>query len=100
MGVNGGLPFKVCHSGLMGKSNAQPGPLRMHPRDEATLHHACVMLGNVTDFNVRNCAYMRLDLAPTVTRPISTTPSMTKRGGLVCLNSAARFDKWNRAAVR
>ena len=23
-----------------------------------------------------------------------------KRGGLVCLNSAARFDKWNRAAVR
>ena len=22
------------------------------------------------------------------------------RGGLVCLNSAARFDKWNRAAVR
>ena len=50
----------------------------MHPRDEATLHHACVMLGNVTDFNVRNCAYMRLDLAPTVTRPISTTPSMTK----------------------
>ena len=70
MGVNGGLPFKVCHSGLMGKSNAQPGPLRMHPRDEATLHHACVMLGNVTDFNVRNCAYMRLDLAPTVTRAL------------------------------
>ena len=25
---------------------------------------------------------------------------MEKRGGLVCLNSAARFDKWNRAAVR
>ena len=24
----------------------------------------------------------------------------TYRGGLVCLNSAARFDKWNRAAVR
>ena len=24
----------------------------------------------------------------------------TQRGGLVCLNSAARFDKWNRAAVR
>ena len=24
----------------------------------------------------------------------------TLRGGLVCLNSAARFDKWNRAAVR
>ena len=24
----------------------------------------------------------------------------TVRGGLVCLNSAARFDKWNRAAVR
>ena len=24
----------------------------------------------------------------------------SKRGGLVCLNSAARFDKWNRAAVR
>ena len=24
----------------------------------------------------------------------------TFRGGLVCLNSAARFDKWNRAAVR
>ena len=24
----------------------------------------------------------------------------TGRGGLVCLNSAARFDKWNRAAVR
>ena len=23
-----------------------------------------------------------------------------ERGGLVCLNSAARFDKWNRAAVR
>ena len=23
-----------------------------------------------------------------------------RRGGLVCLNSAARFDKWNRAAVR
>ena len=23
-----------------------------------------------------------------------------QRGGLVCLNSAARFDKWNRAAVR
>ena len=22
------------------------------------------------------------------------------RGGLVCLNSAARFDKWSRAAVR
>ena len=22
------------------------------------------------------------------------------RGGLVCLNSAARFDKWNHAAVR
>ena len=22
------------------------------------------------------------------------------RGGLVCLNSAARFDKWNRTAVR
>ena len=26
------------------------------------------------------------------------TPAV--RGGLVCLNSAARFDKWNRAAVR
>ena len=25
---------------------------------------------------------------------------LNKRGGLVCLNSAARFDKWNRAAVR
>ena len=25
---------------------------------------------------------------------------MEDRGGLVCLNSAARFDKWNRAAVR
>ena len=25
---------------------------------------------------------------------------ITLRGGLVCLNSAARFDKWNRAAVR
>ena len=27
-------------------------------------------------------------------------PSAEDRGGLVCLNSAARFDKWNRAAVR
>ena len=27
-------------------------------------------------------------------------PKSTYRGGLVCLNSAARFDKWNRAAVR
>ena len=26
--------------------------------------------------------------------------AMRKRGGLVCLNNAARFDKWNRAAVR
>ena len=26
--------------------------------------------------------------------------SLGQRGGLVCLNSAARFDKWNRAAVR
>ena len=25
---------------------------------------------------------------------------LKQRGGLVCLNSAARFDKWNRAAVR
>ena len=25
---------------------------------------------------------------------------VSARGGLVCLNSAARFDKWNRAAVR
>ena len=25
--------------------------------------------------------------------------SGSDRGGLVCLNSAARFDKWNRAAV-
>ena len=38
----------------------------------------CVMLGNVTDFNGRNCVYMRLDLTPTVTRPIPTTPSMTE----------------------
>ena len=28
------------------------------------------------------------------------TPAEVLRGGLVCLNSAARFDKWNRAAVR
>ena len=28
------------------------------------------------------------------------TTRFTFRGGLVCLNSAARFDKWNRAAVR
>ena len=27
-------------------------------------------------------------------------PAQLTRGGLVCLNSAARFDKWNRAAVR
>ena len=27
-------------------------------------------------------------------------PPLLERGGLVCLNSAARFDKWNRAAVR
>ena len=27
-------------------------------------------------------------------------PDVIVRGGLVCLNSAARFDKWNRAAVR
>ena len=27
-------------------------------------------------------------------------PELFNRGGLVCLNSAARFDKWNRAAVR
>ena len=26
--------------------------------------------------------------------------SLGYRGGLVCLNSAARFDKWNHAAVR
>ena len=26
--------------------------------------------------------------------------ALESRGGLVCLNSAARFDKWNRAAVR
>ena len=31
---------------------------------------------------------------------VSTEPAQAKRGGLVCLNSAARFDKWNRAAVR
>ena len=34
---------------------------------------------------------------------ISTAPwwaHFVVRGGLVCLNSAARFDKWNRAAVR
>ena len=28
------------------------------------------------------------------------THPLEQRGGLVCLNSAARFDKWNRAAVR
>ncbi len=26
--------------------------------------------------------------------------ALVERGGLVCLNSAARFDKWNHAAVR
>ena len=30
----------------------------------------------------------------------SLESSRELRGGLVCLNSAARFDKWNRAAVR
>ena len=29
-----------------------------------------------------------------------TNDALVSRGGLVCLNSAARFDKWNRAAVR
>ena len=30
----------------------------------------------------------------------ATLDAVVVRGGLVCLNSAARFDKWNRAAVR
>ena len=30
----------------------------------------------------------------------SDSTRVAYRGGLVCLNSAARFDKWNRAAVR
>ncbi len=30
----------------------------------------------------------------------NANPGLDTRGGLVCLNSAARFDKWNRAAVR
>ena len=32
--------------------------------------------------------------------PADTGVNLALRGGLVCLNSAARFDKWNRAAVR
>ena len=33
-------------------------------------------------------------------RQIEFALASKDRGGLVCLNSAARFDKWNRAAVR
>ena len=37
----------------------------------------------------------------TAAHAIQTDPSNKfVRGGLVCLNSAARFDKWNHAAVR
>ena len=35
-----------------------------------------------------------------VTVVLATIDETILRGGLVCLNSAARFDKWNRAAVR
>ena len=38
-------------------------------------------------------------LFPTLTYAYATEKT-NDRGGLVCLNSAARFDKWNRAAVR
>ena len=31
---------------------------------------------------------------------MGTSAQRADRGGLVCLNSAARFDKWNHAAVR
>ena len=43
--LNGRLPFKVCHSGLMGKPNDQPDPFRMHPRDEAKPHHDVCYVG-------------------------------------------------------
>ncbi len=33
-------------------------------------------------------------------REVATKVASMIRGGLVCLNSAARFDKWNHAAVR
>ena len=35
-----------------------------------------------------------------LTRVLAGEWAPYNRGGLVCLNSAARFDKWNRAAVR
>ena len=49
---------------------------------------------------------MHLDLGvtfymnPGYITPIPVQDIIGERGGLVCLNSAARFDKWNRAAVR
>ena len=39
-------------------------------------------------------------LATVVVIPVVVVAIVARRGGLVCLNSAARFDKWNRAAVR
>ena len=35
-----------------------------------------------------------------VANVLGDVSSRSIRGGLVCLNSAARFDKWNRTAVR
>ena len=49
--------------------------------------------GEPTDTLVRTVS------TATVAPAVSPTATAV-RGGLVCLNSAARFDKWNRAAVR
>ena len=43
---------------------------------------------------------VRLSQDPAMRVIVGWQGSERKRGGLVCLNSAARFDKWNRAAVR
>ena len=52
----------------------------------------------VLAYNLGN--FMRRLTLPESVKHWSLRSVQTKRGGLVCLNSAARFDKWNRAAVR
>ena len=53
----------------------------------------------VSNNSGRNGGGIKNDNGGTLTVTNSTIGANQERGGLVCLNSAARFDKWNHAAV-
>ena len=79
------------------------GPYQFRGKFDLVTANSQTNDGGLVNFDVKSCDTLTLlifGIAMSSIITIAASVGGGYRGGLVCLNSAARFDKWNHAAVR